>query len=330
MKKLNFLTRLTALCLAIVFTYSCSSDDDNTQTYQPETIAEIAVASPSLSILVQALTRADLVNTLNGAGNFTVFAPTNTAFEAFLAANDFASVNDVPVDLLTQILLNHVIDGEFASTDLSTTYINTLATQAETGYNLSMFVDTTDGVTLNGVSNVNLNLANIDATNGIIHVVDAVIGLPTVVTFATADPNFSTLVTALTELTPNTDFVSILSRTEEGNGDSIDPFFTVFAPLNSAFDNITIPSDETTLTTILLHHVVSGANAQSGDLTPNGNTTVTTLQGDDLVITLPGTSGNIADVTDGAGNSDIGIVAVDVQASNGVIHALNKVALPNL
>ena len=76
------------------------------------------------------------------------------------------------------------------------------------------------------------------------------------------------------------------------------------------------------------HHVVTMANIASTDLT--GNDTVETLQGDIITITAPGTGDNIADVEDGAGNTDIGIIAVDVQADNGVIHVLNKVMIPNL
>ncbi|MBC3759441.1 fasciclin domain-containing protein [Hyunsoonleella sp. SJ7] len=462
MNALKILKKLALSLLAVTFLVSCDLDDDNTVTFTPETIAEIAQASPGLTTLVQALQRANLVGTLDGPGQFTVFAPSNTAFDAFLTANNFSSINDVPVDVLTQVLLNHVIDGEFPSSSLSTSYIKTLATQEGTGLNLSMFVDLSSGVTLNGVSNVDLNNANIDATNGIIHVVDAVIGLPTiatlatansnfstltgaltpdlvtvlsspgtmtvlapdnnafsnlpaipsgdalvntllnhvigdivqasdiigagadytntlatgpndanislyyrvvddavvfngmstvtapdivatngiihgisevitiptVVTFALADPNFSTLVTALTTLTPGTPFEQVLARTEGGNGDMLNPPFTVFAPVNDAFAAITVP-EESVLTQVLLHHVVGGANVQSGDLDPS-QTVAPTLQGQSLTINLPGTNGNIADVTDGAENSDIGIVAVDVQAGNGVIHVLNKVALPNL
>ncbi|MEL6484944.1 MAG: fasciclin domain-containing protein, partial [Bacteroidota bacterium] len=157
------------------------------------------------------------------------------------------------------------------------------------------------------------------------HAVDAVIDLPTVVTFATADPNFSTLVQALTELTPNTDFVSVLSA-QDGNGD--DPF-TVFAPTNDAFAALDAIPDEAGLTPILQHHVVAGLNVRSGDLTPNGNTNAPTLEGDEIIITLPGTNGNIADVTDGAGNTGIGIDQVDVQAINGVIHVLDTVLIPD-
>ena len=60
-----------------------------------------------------------------------------------------------------------------------------------------------------------------------------------------------------------------------------------------------------------------------------GDTVVTPLANGTFTISLPSSNGNIADITDGSGASDIGIIAVDVQASNGVIHVLNKVMLPN-
>lgn len=318
MKTLKKLKNVSFLLIGLLLIVSCSDDNDDAMA-TPETISELAVATPDLSNLVAALTRANLVETLDAAGNYTVFAPTNAAFSAFLAANNFASVNDVPVNVLTQVLLNHVIAEELPASSLTTGYKNTLATYADTSLNLSMFINTSGGVKLNGMSNV--VTPNIEATNGVIHIVDKVIGIPTVVTFATADPTFSTLVSALTTLTPATDFVSILSDTEEA--------FTVFAPTNAAFSALASFPEEAALTQVLLHHVVSG-NIQSGNLTPNGNTVAPSLEGDNLTITLPGTGGNIANMTDGSGSADIGIIAVNVQAGNGVIHVINKVAIPNL
>ena len=287
-------------------------------------IVEVAVANSDLSALVEALTEADLVAALQADGPFTVFAPTNDAFATFLSTNGFASVQDVPDELLVQILLNHVVSGTYMSGDLSTGYVSSLSTAAPGDANLSLFINTEGGVMINGVSEV--STADVEATNGVIHIVDAVIGIPTVVTFATADPNFSTLVTALTDLTPATDFAGILSRTEGGNGDGLDPDFTVFAPTNDAFDALASIPDEDVLTQVLLHHVVSG-NVRSSDLTDG--IMPATLEGDMITINLPGTGDNIADVTDGAGNTGIGIIAVDVQAGNGVIHVLNQVMIPD-
>jgi len=279
-------------------------------------IVDHAVANPGLTSLVGALTDGgnttftDLLS--NEEETFTVFAPGNDAFSAFTNPN----TND-----LNAILSNHVVVGAAAfSSGLTNSYVNTAAEFA-TDENLSLYINTDDGVTLNGTSNV--MMADIVASNGVIHTVDTVIDLPTVVTFAAADPNFSTLVQALTELTPNTDFVSVLSA-QDGAGS--DPF-TVFAPTNTAFDALASIPAEADLIPILQHHVVAGANVRSGDLSDGA--TATTLEGDMITINLPGTGDNIADITDGAGNPGIGIDAVDVQAINGVIHVVDTVLIPD-
>lgn len=316
MKTIKFISKISLIAFALFTVVACDDDDD--VIVETPTISDLAIATPNLSSLVAALQATDLVEALDDRdASYTVFAPTNAAFAAFLDANDFDNLAAVPKNVLTQVLLNHVVNGKNVSGDLTTGYVNTLATFDDSNLNLSMFINTTTGVRINGVSSV--ATADINAANGVVHVVDAVIGLPTVVTFATADPTFSTLVAALTTLTPATDFVTTLS----GNGP-----FTVFAPTNAAFTALGTPPAEAALTQVLLHHVVSG-NVQSGDLTPNGNTVAKSLQGDNLTITLPGTGGNIANMKDGAGNTDIGIVAVNVQAANGVIHAINKVLLPS-
>jgi len=279
-------------------------------------VVDHAVANPGLTSLVSALTDGgnttftDLLS--NEEETFTVFAPGNDAFSAFTNPNS----ND-----LNAILSNHVVVGAAAfSSGLTNSYVNTAAEFAA-DENLSLYINTDDGVTLNGTSNV--AMADIVASNGVIHTVDAVIDLPTVVTFAAADPNFSTLVQALTELTPSTDFVSVLSA-QDGAGS--DPF-TVFAPTNTAFDALASIPEEADLIPILQHHVVAGANVRSGDLSDGATTT--TLEGDMITINLPGTGDNIADITDGAGNPGIGIDAVDVQAINGVIHVVDTVLIPN-
>ncbi len=302
---------------------ACNDDNDMEET-QTNTIADFVVEnSNNYSSLLAALTKADLVETLKGAGPFTVFAPDNAAFSAFLSANGFANLDAVPVATLKQILLNHVVSGAVKSTDLTTGYIQTLSTATPNNSNLSMFVNTTGGVKLNGISSV--TAADNILDNGVVHLVNKVIGLPTIVTFAVADPTFSTLVTALTRADqPN--FVSVLST---ANGTAPAPF-TVFAPTNNAFGALLTELgvsglsaiNTATLTATLNHHVVAGANVRSTALT--NNMTVATL------------GGNIAaNITGGAKLTDANgrisnIVAVNVQASNGVIHAIDKVILPKL
>ena len=194
MKNVLKLNKLLFLLTLSFFIISCDNDDNDTQPVPEElTIVETAAATPELSILVEALTAADgdLLTTLSG-GNFTVLAPTNDAFAGFLSANGFASLDEVPTDVLSNILLNHVITGSVMSTDLASAgsgYTTTNATNMD-GDNLSLYFTTSSGVEFNGQSSV--VLADVPASNGIVHVVDAVIGLPTVVTFATSNPAFET------------------------------------------------------------------------------------------------------------------------------------------
>ncbi|MGZ5264990.1 MAG: fasciclin domain-containing protein, partial [Kaistella sp.] len=185
--------------------------------------------------------------------------------------------------------------------------------------NLSMYINTDSGVKINGISTV--TKTDINATNGVIHKVDKVIGLPTVVTHAIANPNFTSLVAALTRSDmPN--FAGILSGTASSP-------FTVFAPTNAAFTSLltelslanlaAVPT--ATLENVLKYHVVAGANVASTDITNNMN--VTTFQGGAFKIT---TTGGVK-ITD-ANNRVSNVVATDVQCSNGIIHVIDKVLIP--
>ncbi len=305
-----------ALLMVSLGFVSCGDDDDDMDN-DPQTISNLASETADLSSLVAALGAADLVSTLEGDGPFTVFAPTNAAFDKFLSDNGFATVADVPADLLKNILLNHVVGGKNLSTGLATGYVESSATGAG-GNAMNMYISTDGSVTINGVSTV--ATADIDASNGVIHIVDAVIGLPTVVTFATADPTFSTLVSALTRESLGVDYVGVLS----GEGP-----FTVFAPTNDAFGALLTELsagglgdiDDATLNAVLQYHVVNGANVRAGDLT------------DGQVVATFGAAEFTIDLSDGASITDANdrntkIVVTDVQANNGVIHVVSQVLLP--
>lgn len=318
--------KLAVLFIALAFA-SCSDDDDSTVIVPQPTIAGVASANNNLSILVSALDRAGLVSTLNGTTQYTVFAPTNSAFTAFLEDNGFANLEAVPVPLLKEILLNHVVAGKVTSSQLTTGYVKTLGKGSASNTNtLSMFVNTSGGVTLNGGTGnggATVTTANVLASNGVVHIVNGVIGLPTVVNHAIANPDFSILVQALTR-NDQPDFAGILSGTANSP-------FTVFAPTNTAFANLLTElslgnlSDipQATLEKTLKYHVVTGANVLSTSLT-NGMT-VNTFAGDSFTIGLTG-GAKITDYNSRVSN----ITYTDVQASNGVVHVLDKVLLPNL
>lgn len=297
---------------------SCDDNDDNMMT--EKTTYELVSSDSNLSSLKAAIDKAGLSATLNQSGTFTLFAPTNAAFATFLQANGYASLNDVPTDALKTLLMNHVLNSEVKAAAISTGYVSTLAMgSASSTRPISMFINTNGGVKINGLSNV--VATDIDANNGVIHKVDAVIGLPTIVTHATANPQFTSLVSALTRSDmPN--FVGILSGTANSP-------FTVFAPTNSAFSSLlteigaanlaAIP--KTTLENTLKYHVVTGANVGSNNLT--NNMMVPTFQGGSFKITTTGG----AKITDN-NNRVSNIIVTDVQCSNGIIHAIDKVLLP--
>lgn len=319
MKKLIHL--FTILSLALMIT-SCSNDDDGgTPTPQGETIVDFVSNNSDYSSLGTAIEAAGLTTVLSGQGNFTVFAPNNAAFNAFLSANGFSDLNEVPTDLLREILLNHVVEGINTSADLTTGYITSLGTGASSTQNLSLFINTASGVEVNGVSEV--TQADITVDNGVIHAVDAVIGLPNITTQALANPQFSILVDALIAASDtNTNYVDILS------GSAGAPF-TVFAPTNDSFVALLgalgltslneIPQD--LLQIVLNYHVIAGLNVRAEDLT-NGQT-ATTLQGENLLFDLNG-GAKIIDATGSPSN----IIVSNVQTDNGVIHAVDKVLLP--
>jgi uncharacterized surface protein with fasciclin (FAS1) repeats len=314
----NFFKPLLFSGVAMLCIISCDDNDDNMMT--EKTTYELVSSDSNLSSLKAAIDKAGLSATLNQSGTFTLFAPTNAAFATFLQANGYASLNDVPTAALKTLLMNHVLNSEVKAAAISTGYVSTLAMgSASSTRPISMFINTNGGVKINGVSNV--VATDIDANNGVIHKVDAVIGLPTIVTHATANPQFTSLVSALTRSDmPN--FVGILSGTANSP-------FTVFAPTNSAFSSLlteigaanlaAIP--KTTLENTLKYHVVTGANVGSNNLT--NNMMVPTFQGGSFKITTTGG----AKITDN-NNRVSNIIVTDVQCSNGIIHAIDKVLLP--
>jgi transforming growth factor-beta-induced protein len=308
------ISKFLSLVFIIAFSYSCS--DDNDTIIRTNTIVDVAVNN-NLSSLVAALTRADLGATLSGNGPFTVFAPTNAAFQELLDSNpDWNSINDIPVEVLKSVLLFHVLSGTVKSTDLSDTYVNTLS-NGPNDEPLSLQVEVTGGVEFNG--NAKPVTVDVEASNGIVHVIDKVMLPPSVVNLALNNSGFTSLVAALTRSDLTINFVAILS--------GVGPF-TVFAPTNAAFQALLDSNTNwnsladiplATLEAVLSYHVVSGANVQADQLS-NGD--VTTLGG---TITIDLTTGTQIKTTSA---QTVNIIVTDVQGTNGVIHAINSVLLP--
>ncbi|CAM1356827.1 MULTISPECIES: fasciclin domain-containing protein [Tenacibaculum] len=314
----NFKTVLTLSLLLCLSSFTSCSDDDVIDEKQKD-IVELASATSTLSTLVSAVQKAGLVDALKADGPFTVFAPTNDAFQALLDSNSsWNSLDDIPVETLKTVLMFHVLTSKVKSTDLSNVYVNTLAT-GPNDENLSLQVETTGGVEFNGDSKP--VTVDVEARNGVVHIIDKVMLPPNVVTLALNNSGFTNLVTALTDSRHTTDFVTVL----KGDGP-----FTVFAPTNRAFEELLATNSSwnsigdipiATLDAVLKYHVVNGANVQSKQLTNNQE--VTMLSGDKITVDL--SSGAKLKTTS---NQSVVISSTDVQGANGVIHVVDSVLLP--
>jgi transforming growth factor-beta-induced protein len=313
---MKVLKKLLPILVLSLFFQSCSDDEVVTPEVATNTIVDVAIAN-NLTSLVAAVTRSDLAGTLSGDGPFTVFAPTNAAFQALLDSNaNWTSVNDIPVETLKAVLLFHVLDSEVMSSALSDTYVNTLST-GPNAEPISLQVEVTGGVEFNG--DATPVVVDVNASNGIVHVINKVMLPPNVVTLALNNDAFTSLVAALTRADLTTDFVAVLSGTGP---------FTVFAPTNDAFQALLdsnpdwntladIPVE--TLEDVLLYHVINGGNVQANQL---ANGPVATLGGE---ITI--------DLSNGAqiitsSDQTVNIIITDVQGANGVIHAVDTVLVP--
>jgi uncharacterized surface protein with fasciclin (FAS1) repeats len=327
MKNSLKLKSLFTLVATALITLSCNLDDGTDTIPIPESnLIDLISDDSNLSSLVAALRRADLETTLQENGPFTVLAPDNAAFTSFLGAAGFTNVNEVPVETLKQLLLNHVIKGRIDSAilaNLQRNYLENLADGPTASTFLSLYFDAVDGITFNGTATV--TSGDRPAANGIYHIIDAVIGLPTLSTFVGIDENFKSFDTALDLISPVSNVPNSL---EEGNGP-----WTVFIPVEQAFDdlidsntewNFLSDINEDLLTDVISHHILEG-NIRSTDIT--GNQMVVSLEGDPLTFTI--TNGDI-EITDGSGNEGALLAVTDIQAANGIIHVLsNKVLIPN-
>jgi len=309
---MNSIFKFLILAFLSIALLSCGDDDEVImQEEESNTIVDIAVGDAQFSTLVAALQRTNLVETLQGDGPFTVFAPTNDAFTAL--GVDLATISD---DALTEILLYHVLGAEVKSTDLADgqTYASTAAATGPGGNALSMLVEKSgSGVIVN--NNASVTTADVRADNGVIHIVDNVITPLDLVGHAQANSNFSSLVGALAGA-PG-ELVGVLQATGP---------YTVFAPVNSGFDAIsdvvaTLTGDQ--IASVLTYHVISGANVLSTDLT--NEMAVTTVNGQQFTVLI----GDGVQIQDAGGNTS-DVLITDVQATNGVIHALSNVIIPSL
>jgi uncharacterized surface protein with fasciclin (FAS1) repeats len=271
---------------------------------------DTAIADGRFKILVTALTAADLVSTLKGPGPFTVFAPTDAAFAKLPPGTIADLLKPENKPKLIEILTYHVIVGK------AITAADIIAMNPPFKLKMANGIDT--DITRNGdnikVNDATVIVADVMATNGIIHALDTVLLPPDIVDIAAADARFKILVTALTAA----DLVTPL----KGPGP-----FTVFAPTNAAFaklppgtlEDLLKPENKPLLVELLAYHVVAGRALTAADINAlnppfklemaNGLSTYISKDGD--VIQVNGAN----------------VIVADVIGSNGVIHGIDTVLL---
>jgi transforming growth factor-beta-induced protein len=327
--------RLVAALIVGAMTFAaCGSDGNDAAPVETEvaaevgTIVDVAVANGSFDTLVAAVIAADLAETLSSPGPFTVFAPTDDAFAALPAGLVDALLLPENKATLAKILTYHVVSGEVMAADVTDGDVATVEGQ-------TVVLSTANGVTVNGASVI---IADVPASNGVIHAIDAVLLPPdvdaaallapaeapvetdapveeeaaevgTIVDVAVANGSFGTLVAAV--------IAADLAETLSGEGP-----FTVFAPTDDAFAALPeglvaallLPENKDTLVKILTYHVVSGevfaADIADGD--------VATVEGQTVALST----------ADGVTVNGANVIIADVPASNGVIHAIDAVLLP--
>lgn len=282
----------------------------------PAPIAALAASTPELSTLTAALNAAGLDETLDEAGPFTVFAPTDAAFEALPDGTLDALLADT--DLLTRVLSYHVVDGQQRASDVvALDEVETLE-----GQSAAIAVDG-DDVRIAGAGII---ATDIPARNGVVHLIDAVLLPPdlelspmeepeenppagNIVEVAMAAGNLDTLVAA----------VEAAGMVEALSGDGP---LTVFAPTDEAFaalpDGVldSLLEDPEELAAVLSYHVVAGAVPSSAI---EDGARVDSLLGPWLVM-------GVSD--DGVTVGDASVAGADVMASNGVVHVIDRVLIP--
>jgi transforming growth factor-beta-induced protein len=296
----------------------------------PADIVDTAVAAGGFKTLVAAVQAAELVETLKGAGPFTVFAPTDEAFAKLPAGTLDDLLKPENKDTLTAILTYHVVPGKVMAADV----VKLKSATTAQGGDVTITVEG-DAVKVN---DANVTATDIECANGVIHVIDAVILPPAaeptpkptpepaakteakpaateeakdIVDTAVAADGFKTLVAAVQ--------AAGLVETLKGAGP-----FTVFAPTDEAFsklpagtlDDLLKPENKDQLTAILTYHVVPG-KVMAADVVKLKS--ATTAQGGDVTITVEGDAVKV---------NDANVTATDIECANGVIHVIDAVILP--
>lgn len=375
MKIKNQILVLTTAIVIAFSIFACSDTDKNEVTRMPTAMGYFTANAGRYSILIDALKKTKLDVTIDAAGSFTIFAPDNTAFAAtaYTSANINAltsPADDVAIANLRVLLLNHVMGVGTRSSDLlAAGYSKTLGfyranaplvptapgqtgiVTANAANQMSLFVNVVSGkVLLNGGATnggASVTSADIDVSNGVIHAIDAVLMLPTVVNQLVANPNLSELLGVVTSTAtgPFGDQSAVASIFMMAS--NFAPR-TLFAPTNAAFKAATtapngflIGRTPANITKVLQYHTLATTGMRlrafftppAAPATPADffitNTAAPTAQ--TFGVSTAGTLGNRIEDNAVAPRTKVArFVTTDIVCVNGMIHIIDKVLEPIL
>jgi len=339
MKFKNQILYFVSIITMVFSAISCS--DTSEDVVKLPSIVDIAKADPAnFSILVDALNKTGLTTTLSNPGSYTVFAPTNAAFtNAGLTSDIINALNPtVPADAikiadLKLTLQNHVLGVGTRATDLLAAgywktfgFFKTSATSTS-GASLSMYINkpAADVLVNGGASNggAKVTTADIDASNGIVHVIDAVLAKPTIVQHAIANPSLTSLVGVVTSPAQSTVLATLNAAT------NLAPI-SIFAPTNEAFatalgtGGYLVGKADADVTKILNYHLEKSNRiaVSTTAFSTSADITVTTLFPTYTFVITKSTL-KIVDKSNPVINANAKIL--NIQGSNGSIQIIDKV-----
>jgi uncharacterized surface protein with fasciclin (FAS1) repeats len=342
MKIKNQILYLVAILSVTFLTFSCTETSET--VVRLPSIVDIAKSDPNFSVLVEAVTKTGLATTLSNPGSYTVFAPTNDAFKnaGILPGQITAMTDATAIANLRVVVLNHVLSPGTRSSDLlAGGYFRTFGffratPTATSGANLSMFISkpAADVLINGGATNggAKVTAADIDASNGIVHVIDAVLALPTIVQHAIANPNLSSLVGVVTSPAQSTVLATLTAATGASP-------VSVYAPTNAAFTTALgtggylVGKTDAQITSILNYHLERSNRiaASATAFSTAADITVTTLfvpapttpPTPTFTFVITRSSLKIVDKSTPAVNANV--VLTNIQGTNGSVQVVDKV-----
>ena len=327
MKKIKYyLPGRGFLAFLFLFINACISPvndiPDDPRTFDPPktNLLELGSSLPYFRDYLDAMNQTNLSDILESDGPYTVFMPNQNAFSRFRKDYNISNTDELSDEILKDIILYHIIHGDWTLSSIPRGYYPTLALEKTTGNPIDLFIENNSIFRLNGI--FALDEQDLSTINGTIHSIDRVINIPTMGAHLSFNEEFSLFYEVLLQNKYDVNYAVFLS--EEGP-------YTLVAPTNEAFLTFIDENDAwntaddipgKVLNEILRYHLIETENLVLKEGIENKE--MTTMNGQ--VFTILINSGNYS-IQDGNGNI-AHVTRKNIQAENGVIHQIDRVLLP--